>query len=716
MTTLQNGRYILRGELGDDACGIVYLAQDTKIAQRDVAIRKIADNALEPKLLQRIAQLNQPNLPSVYDVFEEAGFRYIVIEYPRGQNLADIALGRPLKESVVLAWAKQIAAGLSYLHSQGLAHGDIRPAHVVLQDGKQIKIINGIPSGCGLVAASRYTAPEILSISGTPPSIAGDIYSFGATLHHVLTGIDPNTQPLMSFAPPDVRRPDLSSGTTAAIVKALNAEPSQRFASISDMMTVMTAVSATQSSQSSGDIPAIGFTPSYPVTPADGPTQRYTPSADQPIPIPPQSSYQTQPNYDAYQQTGQQYNQSVPPPLLPDKPQTDSGRWGYIALGVLLLLLLLGGGWWLLNRNANSANPRTTVVSGLPTTTRDEGRLVTDAERTATALALVPTQPNATQIPTLDAPRATADAIETFTAATAAAFDNDIEAIYQRALGYENTGQLGLALSDYDEVLRRRPDYKDAQQRRDRIQDLLNATSVAGGIQATSQAATSQANANATATAGAVPPPTLTPTATPIGQVVGDVFDGSSLDPKRWASLTNNGTITLANGEMQLSSRNNQCFPVVQTLTNTLNLQGNFDLTVIFRYSEVTTLGSGFMFADAMPTPCGDKDRAGTAWGGIWQDSQQGLIVEFHRDAASNSELKDIRLQYTQGQPSYAEHTLTMQRRNNRDTYILDGNVLFEEQAGATPTVLWFGNPAKSPVPGDWTVINILNVDVRQQP
>ncbi len=703
----QQGRYQVRNELFRDECGVMYLAVDGKMAGREVALRQLNDGVLDPTSLQRLAQLNQAALPSVYDLFEEHGQRYLVLEYPRGQTLADVALGPRLREGVVLAWAKQIAEGLRYLHSQGFVHGDIQPQNIVLQDGRRIKLLGGFPAGCPKNAGSRYAAPEIWSGAAATP--ASDIYALGATLHHLLTGTDPNTQPLMAFAPPDVRRPDLSPAVSSAIVKALSQQPQQRFANIEQFVVALSQTTNTH--ESSSDLPVIGFTPSIlPSTPADGPTQRYVPSESSPIPVPPGRGNTAQYDQAMLEQLLVPDRDLGPASSgLPQRPVETNNRTGLIVLGVFIGLALLAGAWFLFKPKSNPFVNATEIANnGLPTVTRDEGILLSDSAKTATALAAIPP---ATQIPTLDVPRATADAIQTFTAATQAAFNVDLEARYQRGIAYEETGQYGLAVSEYDEILRQDPFYKDTQQRRDRIKIFLDATATTGLQQTSVAVATATAVAQPTSTA--LPP---TPTATPVGQIVGDTFNASTLDPRLWAGETRDGSIQLNNGELQLAATSANCYPVVRTITDTLFPANNFTLSVTFRYSDVTALGTGFILADAMATPCGATDRAGSSWSGIWQDENQGLIVEFHRDQTADSEVKDIRLPYTNGQIDTTEHILIIQQRNGEQSFILDGNQLFTEKIAGQPKVLWFGNPIRTEIASPWTVLNILSVDLREEP
>ena len=708
-TTFQNGRYAVRYEINRDACGVLLLANDTKMAGREVIIRQLSET-LSAAQVQRIAQFNHATLPSVYDLFEENGHRYLVTEHPVGQSLADIALGPRLKEGVIIAWLRQIVAGLSYLHNQRppVAHGDLRPSTIMLQDGRRIRLTSGTPAGCTMLPPSRYAAPE--QLSGAAASPAADVYALGAIVHHLVTSIDPNTQPPMSFAPPDVRRPDLSPTMAAAIVRALSQQPAQRFGSADEFLQAI--VAGGESDQSSGGLAVIGLTPSLPRAPVDGPTVQYQPSPSTPIPVPNGGYPNAEPSYNPYGggAPGANAGYGAPPPPLaprvPPRPATGGGRAGIVILGVLLVLALLGGGGWLaFNLLGDDQNSTTTAVAinNLPTTTRDEGRLVTPVDNTATALAQIPATTTSTITPNYD--QWTAEAVQTVVAETAIASEGNLENLYQIGVAYQDTGAYAEAAQTYDEVLRQDPTYRDTQARRDTVQIYLDATATAAAVTAT-------AEAQPTATFTPVPP-----TATPEGEVVGDQFSGSTLDPNRWLAQPNGGEIVVNEDALQLAAPNNRCFPFVQAVTTTTTFpSANFDLLVTFRYPNVTTLGTGFMLSTDAPSVCGPSDRAGTAWGGVWQDAQRGLVVEFHRDQAGDVPLKDIRYEYSPGTVDTNQHTLVIQRRNATDTYLMDGNVLFSEPAGAAPQVLWFGNPGQSPIAGKWTTLHILAVQLRQQP
>ncbi|HEY1013025.1 MAG TPA: protein kinase [Herpetosiphonaceae bacterium] len=759
-STFQQGRYQVQREQSRDACGVLYLAADTKMAGRTVAIRQLSDGGLSQATLQQIAQLSHATLPSVYDLFEEQGNRYLVLENPSGQTLADIALGPRLREGVIVAWARQIAAGLSYLHSQKppLAHGDLQPANVLLEDGRRIKLVGGLPAGCANMPLSRYAAPEQLGGGAGGP--AADVFALGAIIHHLLTGTDPNTQPLLTFAPADTRRPDLSPGVVQAIARALRADPAERFPS-ADAFAAALAQGGT--GESSGGIPVIGFTPTSIQSPATGSqtgpaadhTQAYQPTPGAPIPTPPISSYGGQydpyadqptqydpyagqrtqppgydqyatqntqppgydqyasqrtqpPGYDQYQEPAgydpYQAPQGYPPPggpppsRLPARPQSQGGRGGIIVIGVLALLVLLGvGGWLVLRpRGGGTGDPTEVIGRGSTTPTREEGRPLSPLEATATARALTPT---ATNLPTVDT-QGTAGVVLTQEAETQAT----LEALYNSGVALQDQGDLRGALDVFSSLAAQAPQYRpdDVQFRIAFLQDQLN-------IAATTTAATATAGALPTATFTPVPP-----TATPVGQVLGDGFDAPALDETRWISETNTGTLKLENSELALAGAQQPCFPYVRSAAALPS--GNFDLTIRFRYTAVTDYGTGFMLASEAPENCGAADRAGASWGGVWQDKQNGMRVEFHRDDQDGNPPKDIRRPVGGAGGDTGEHTLRIERRADIVTYYFDEELLFPEPIGKSPTVLWFGNPVNAGGPVDWTDLSILEVDLRQTP
>ena len=694
----QQGRYEVRYELRRDACGILLLAIDSKIAHREVLIRRISDTASVP-LMQRIAQLSHPTLPPVYDFFEEQGNRYLVLEHPAGQTLADIVLGPPLKEQVVVAWGRQIAAGLTYLHQQRppLVHGDLRPAVLVLQEGRQIKLTGGLPSGCANLPPTRYSAPE--RWNGAPPDALSDQYAFAATLHHLITGVDPNGQPLHTWVHPQSRRPEVSDQFSATLLRALSEEPAQRWGSIDAMIQSLVASAATRVA------PVIP----RPVTP---------PPVSQPVPQPARPQEATLP-FDQLQHAHNPAQAATPEPPrpLPRRPRTEdyephddrAGNWGALALGMLLAFVVLGGvGWFIWNSlDTSTPAPLTGTLSTVApaTITRDEGAPIVAADLTATSLALFPPVVNT---PTIGPDQATAEAELTALASTATTQLNQAESFYITGRAFEDAGQLVEALEQYSRVLEFDPAYKDTPQRIADLQARLAATSTA--IAEAAQPTAAATLEVPTITSEPSQTPTLVPPSpTPEGALIADSFDADTVGDA-WSTRPGDGTITVEDGALVLSGDTANCYPLVQFLPAE-PVEADFDLVINFQYREVTGLGSGFILASEPAETCGPTDRSGSYWFGIWQDAQIGLVADFHRDFdPERGPEQDLREPLSAGAVDTAEHAFRVERRAGIDRFFLDDEFIFEARAGDPLQALWFGNPTRSADAGRWTSFEIRDV------
>ncbi|MBP1464180.1 protein kinase [Candidatus Chloroploca sp. M-50] len=222
---------------GIDDDGNIYAVKEmldsfTEPKERDEAIKRF--NA-EAELLE---QLTHPRIPRVYSHFKDEGRHYLVMDYIRGEDLEDIVEREgKLAEPRVLEWATQICDVLSYLHSQGLIYRDMKPSNVMIdhQNGG-IKLID---FGIARVLQVGQRGTQIGTPGYAPPeqyqglaTIESDVYALGATLHHVLTGRDPQAHPPFSFPPARTLEPTLSPQVSGALEQALQMRPTARFASI----------------------------------------------------------------------------------------------------------------------------------------------------------------------------------------------------------------------------------------------------------------------------------------------------------------------------------------------------------------------------------------------------------------------------------------------------------------------------------------------------
>ncbi|MCL5277520.1 MAG: protein kinase, partial [Deltaproteobacteria bacterium] len=200
-------RYKLIAELGRGGMGIVIKAQDIVLG-RVVAIKIMSTGgASDPKRIDAFvreartsASLNHPNIVTVYDVGEDRGAFYIVMEFVDGmvvrKLLEEYKNGVPLQLAIFIA--AQMLKGLAYAHEKGIIHRDIKPSNIMwtskrvakLMDFGLAKALEEIKHGETIVGGTPlYMSPE--QILGEKTDTRTDIYSFGCTLYEILTGRPP---------------------------------------------------------------------------------------------------------------------------------------------------------------------------------------------------------------------------------------------------------------------------------------------------------------------------------------------------------------------------------------------------------------------------------------------------------------------------------------------------------------------------------------------
>ncbi len=200
------GPYQILKKLGSGGMGEVWLAEDTRL-ERQVALKFLPLQATQSeeekaRLVQEAkaaARLNHPNIAQVYEIGNDAGIPYIVMEYVAGGSLRDrleSARGRPLSLDDVLSWIKQAAEGLGEAHRQGITHRDIKPDNLMLTLTGQLKItdfglakldnVTRLTVSGAVLGTINYMSPE--QVLGKDIDHRTDLFSLGATLFELLTG------------------------------------------------------------------------------------------------------------------------------------------------------------------------------------------------------------------------------------------------------------------------------------------------------------------------------------------------------------------------------------------------------------------------------------------------------------------------------------------------------------------------------------------------
>lgn len=211
-------RYRIARKSGRGGYGDVYMATDTEMADRRVAVKEMRQRGLDASEIARateafkreaflLAGLTHPNLPSIYDYFTENGRWYLVMSFIEGETLEEYlakqADGR-LRAKEVLAIALQLCSVLDYLHTRNppIIFRDLKPANVMYTEQKQLYLIDfgiarhfkqGQAKDTMALGSPGYAAPEQYGRRQSSPQT--DIYSLGATLHQLLSGIDPSNAP-----------------------------------------------------------------------------------------------------------------------------------------------------------------------------------------------------------------------------------------------------------------------------------------------------------------------------------------------------------------------------------------------------------------------------------------------------------------------------------------------------------------------------------------
>ena len=166
----QIGNYEFVSLVGAGGMGEVYRARDTKL-KREVAIKILPDEfSRDPDRVSRfqreaqlLASLNHPNIAAIYDLEEDGGFRFLILELVEGETLAERLKRGPIPLDEALQIAIQIAEGLEAAHERGIIHRDLKPANIKLTPEGKVKVLD-----FGLAKAfAGEPAPEDLSNSPT---------------------------------------------------------------------------------------------------------------------------------------------------------------------------------------------------------------------------------------------------------------------------------------------------------------------------------------------------------------------------------------------------------------------------------------------------------------------------------------------------------------------------------------------------------------------
>lgn len=254
-------RYRIIRSLGEGGMANVYLAHD-KILDRDVSVKLLRlDLRDDPNTKRRFhreamaaTQLNDPHIVGVYDVGEDHGLQYMVMQYVKGTDLkAYIKEHYPIPLPQVIDIMEQVLSAVATAHAHGIIHRDLKPQNILIDENKNIKITDfGIAVAVSqdsltqtntLMGSVHYLSPE--QARGSIATKQSDIYSLGIILFELLTGKVPfEGETAVSIALkhfreeiPSVRKQNkqIPQALENVIIKATAKEPANRYDSVAEM-------------------------------------------------------------------------------------------------------------------------------------------------------------------------------------------------------------------------------------------------------------------------------------------------------------------------------------------------------------------------------------------------------------------------------------------------------------------------------------------------
>ncbi len=277
-SSLQQGRYIIEKVLGQGGFGITYLACQTglnrKVAVKEffmqeycnrdagtsmVSVPSMGSRELVERYRQKflkearlIASFDNNNIIRIYDVFEDNGTAYYVMEYLEGKNLkAVLEECGPLPEDLALKYIRQISLALAEVHASNLLHLDVKPANIMLnKKGEAVLIDFGISkhydeggkqTSSALAGTSEGYAPLEQYEAGALDSFtpATDIYALGATLFCLLAGMrPPKASEVMNHGLPELPQ-DISPAVREAVTAAMQPMVRMRPQSVEEFLELL---------------------------------------------------------------------------------------------------------------------------------------------------------------------------------------------------------------------------------------------------------------------------------------------------------------------------------------------------------------------------------------------------------------------------------------------------------------------------------------------
>ena len=315
------GKYVILDRLGSGSMGRVYKAHH-QLMGRVVALKIIAPEIVTnervvarfQREMRLVGRLDHPNVVRAYDADQSNGILYIVMEYVTGQSLGQRLKEGPLAPVDAVTYAAQAALGLAHAHEQGIVHRDVKPSNLLLNDERQVKVLD---LGLGVlmdgdthatfatadgiaVGTVDYMSPE--QACGRDVDGRSDLFSLGCSLYHLITGRQafPGVTPIERLGrrinnrhvPITDLRPELPMSLVTVLDRLLANKPQDRYQTAGEAAEALQSLVRPKKSAHPANLPA---PPKKPTVEPGG--QESPRGSDMPVPPPPPVVVTVRPTY-----------------------------------------------------------------------------------------------------------------------------------------------------------------------------------------------------------------------------------------------------------------------------------------------------------------------------------------------------------------------------------------------------------------------------------
>lgn len=299
--SLLKQRYRILTTLGKGGMGAVYIAEDTQLGDRTVAVKEMSQSGLSSQEIAEatdnfkkealiLAGLQHHHLPNIYDHFSDSGRWYLVMTYIKGETLEDYlerSPGKKLPVKEALEVGIQLCTVLDYLHSQQppIIFRDLKPSNIMRSPDGHIYLIDfgiarhfkpGQARDTAYFGSAGYASPEQYGRAQTTPR--SDIYSLGALLHQLISGRHPATAPFR-FPPLQTPGQSIPADLDTLIMQMVEMDETKRPPAMAAVKGKLQDIAASPSTTTSGNVS--GYAPTVlakpPVTPVS-PLQQAQPA------------------------------------------------------------------------------------------------------------------------------------------------------------------------------------------------------------------------------------------------------------------------------------------------------------------------------------------------------------------------------------------------------------------------------------------------------